>query len=135
MIEGGEPKPRQPSLPRKNVRGGNVQIGNSVQGDRNKDRVVYIRCICGIVGKKITNYTVLYGVCIRFWPTLYPLSTFPYLVKALVRTHKYMHRHQIFLIVYTHGTTFSKWTSYSSFPDCLYTQDYIRHLDELFELF
>ena len=96
---------------------------------------VYIRCICGIVGKKITNYTVLYGVCIRFWPTLYPLSTFPYLVKALVRTHKYMHRHQIFLIVYTHGTTFSKWTSYSSFPDCLYTQDYIRHLDELFELF
>jgi hypothetical protein len=37
---------------------------------------VYIRCIydiwCiyGIFGRKITKHTVIYSVCIRFWPTL-----------------------------------------------------------------
>jgi hypothetical protein len=34
-------------------------------------RTMYIRCICGIFGREITEYTVIYGVYIRFWPTLY----------------------------------------------------------------
>ena len=29
-----------------------------------------IRCIYGIFGRKIIKYTVIYGVYIRFWPTL-----------------------------------------------------------------
>jgi hypothetical protein len=33
-------------------------------------RTVYIRCICVILGREITMYTVMYGVYIRFWPTL-----------------------------------------------------------------
>jgi len=33
-------------------------------------RTIYIRCIYGIFGGKITKYTVKYGVYIRFWPTL-----------------------------------------------------------------
>jgi hypothetical protein len=31
---------------------------------------IYIRCIYGIFGREITKYTVIYGVYIRFWPTL-----------------------------------------------------------------
>jgi len=37
-------------------------------------RTVYIRCIYGIFGREITEYTVLYGVYIRFWPTLISVS-------------------------------------------------------------
>jgi hypothetical protein len=33
-------------------------------------RTIYIRCIYGIFGRKTTKYTVIYGACIRFWPTL-----------------------------------------------------------------
>jgi hypothetical protein len=33
-------------------------------------RTIYIRCIYGISGRVITKYTVIYGVYIRFWPTL-----------------------------------------------------------------
>jgi hypothetical protein len=33
-------------------------------------RTIHIRCIYGIIGRKITEYMVIYGVCIRFWPTL-----------------------------------------------------------------
>jgi len=33
-------------------------------------RTIYIRCIYGIFGREITKYTVIYGVYIRFWPTL-----------------------------------------------------------------
>jgi hypothetical protein len=29
-----------------------------------------IRCIYGVVGREITIHTVIYGVYIRFWPTL-----------------------------------------------------------------
>ena len=32
---------------------------------------MYIRCMYGIFGREITKYTVIYGVYIRFWPTLY----------------------------------------------------------------
>jgi len=34
-------------------------------------RTIYIRCVYGIFGREITRYTDIYGVCIRFWPTLY----------------------------------------------------------------
>jgi hypothetical protein len=33
-------------------------------------RTIYVRCIYGIFGRKITNYTVIYGAYIRFWSTL-----------------------------------------------------------------
>jgi len=33
-------------------------------------RTIYIRCIYGVFGREITKYTVIYGVHIRFWPTL-----------------------------------------------------------------
>jgi hypothetical protein len=33
-------------------------------------RTIYIRYIHGKFGRKITKYTVIYGVYIRFWPTL-----------------------------------------------------------------
>ena len=33
-------------------------------------RTIYIRCLYGIFGREITKYTVIYGVYIRFWPTL-----------------------------------------------------------------
>jgi len=33
-------------------------------------RTIYIRCVYGIFGREITIYTVIYGVCIRFWPNL-----------------------------------------------------------------
>jgi hypothetical protein len=33
-------------------------------------RTIYIRLIYGIFGREITKYTVIYGVYIRFWPTL-----------------------------------------------------------------
>ena len=33
-------------------------------------RTVYMRGICGTFGRKITKYTVKYGVYILFWPTL-----------------------------------------------------------------
>jgi len=34
----------------------------------------YICCIHGIYGREITNCTVIYGVYMRFWPTLYMLA-------------------------------------------------------------
>ena len=34
-------------------------------------KTIYIRCIYSNFGRKITKYTVIYGVYIRFWPTLH----------------------------------------------------------------
>jgi hypothetical protein len=34
-------------------------------------RTIYIRFTYGIFGREITKYTVIYGVYIRFWPTLF----------------------------------------------------------------
>ena len=34
-------------------------------------RTIYIQCMYGIFGREITKCTVIYGVCIQFWPTLY----------------------------------------------------------------
>jgi hypothetical protein len=31
---------------------------------------IYIQCVYGIFGREFTIYTVIYGVYIRFWPTL-----------------------------------------------------------------
>jgi hypothetical protein len=33
-------------------------------------RTIHIRCVYGIFGREVTIYTVIYGVYIRFWPTL-----------------------------------------------------------------
>jgi hypothetical protein len=33
-------------------------------------RTIYVRCIYGFCGREFTKYTVIYGVDIRFWPTL-----------------------------------------------------------------
>jgi len=33
-------------------------------------RTIHIRCIYGIFGREVTNYTVINSVYIRFWPTL-----------------------------------------------------------------
>jgi hypothetical protein len=33
-------------------------------------RTRHIQCICGVFGREIIKYTVIYGVYIRFWPTL-----------------------------------------------------------------
>jgi hypothetical protein len=40
-------------------------------------RTIYIRCKYGIFGREITKYTVIYGVYIRFWPTLNIRGTTP----------------------------------------------------------
>jgi len=39
-------------------------------------RTIYVRCIYGIFCRKITNYTVIYGVYIRFWHTLRFCNTY-----------------------------------------------------------
>ena len=45
-------------------------------------RTIYIRFMYGISGRKIATYTAIYGVYIRFWPTLLiclvPLSAVNY---------------------------------------------------------
>ena len=41
-------------------------------------RTIYIRYIYGIFGREIIQYTVIYGVYIRFWPTLNIAGTSPF---------------------------------------------------------
>jgi len=38
-----------------------------------------MRCIYGIFGREVTNYTVTYGVLIRVWPTLKMINDREYL--------------------------------------------------------
>ena len=33
-------------------------------------RTIHIQCVYGIFGREITEYTAVYGVYVRFWPTL-----------------------------------------------------------------
>ena len=33
-------------------------------------RTIYVRCMYGIFGRETTIHTVIYGVYVRFWPTL-----------------------------------------------------------------
>jgi hypothetical protein len=44
-----------------------------LRAGQNHIYTVYIRCIYGISGRKITKYAVTCGVYIRFWPTLFML--------------------------------------------------------------
>jgi len=46
---------------------------------------MYIRCIYSIFGREITEYAVIYGVYIRFWPTLLILlsTIFPQLLASI----------------------------------------------------
>jgi len=41
-------------------------------------RNIYIRFTYGIFGREITKYTVIYGVHIRFWPTLFMCLPLPF---------------------------------------------------------
>jgi len=54
-------------------------------------RTIYIRCIYGIFGNDITKYTVIYGVYIRFWPTLF----MPQYTRGFTQNHNDTH-------MYTH---------------------------------
>jgi len=36
--------------------------------------ILYIRCMYGILSRDFTQYTVIYDVFIRFWPTLIACS-------------------------------------------------------------
>jgi len=40
-------------------------------------RTVYIRCTYVFFGRETIKYTVIYGVYIRFWPTLYNIGFWP----------------------------------------------------------
>ena len=50
-------------------------------------KTIYIRCMYGTFGRKITKYTVIYGAYIRFWPTLliHFLYLAAYITLALLR--------------------------------------------------
>ena len=48
-------------------------------------RTIYIRCIYGISGREIIKYTVMYGVYIRFWPTLHIGTQVPCSVASCFR--------------------------------------------------
>ena len=62
-------------------------------------RTIYIRCIYGIFGREITNYTVIYGAYIRFWPTLHICIC----THVFTHTHMYVRgRRQIHTYTYTH---------------------------------
>jgi hypothetical protein len=53
--------------------GGSYQCTHSVSSTLllGLARTIYIWCIYGIFGRELTKYTVIYGVYIQFWPTLY----------------------------------------------------------------
>ena len=38
-------------------------------------KTIYIQCMYGNFGREITKFTVIYGVYIRFWPTLHVCET------------------------------------------------------------
>jgi hypothetical protein len=63
-------------------------------------RTIYIRCIYGILGREITKYTVIYGVCIRFWPTLLIL----YRLFGHFLTKTTAHTPYIYIWFYTYTT-------------------------------
>ena len=51
-------------------------------------RTIYIRCIYGIFGREIIKYLVIYGVYIRFWPTLHMhLLPFTHPHPFIIKTH------------------------------------------------
>jgi hypothetical protein len=50
----------------------------------------HIRCVYGILGREITKYTVIYGVHVRFWPTLNKCA------------HTYSHMHMFKQYMQTH---------------------------------
>jgi len=60
---------------------------------------IYIRCIYGIFGREITKYTVIYGVYIRFWPTLHVSHLSCLLIlSALISTHTYIPASRLTLV-------------------------------------
>ena len=65
-------------------------------------RTIYIRCIYGTFGREITKYTVIYGVYIRFWPTLCMCT-------RLRQMHSTISRRVSKWRSYTHGHTRTSW--------------------------
>ena len=53
-------------------------------------RTIYVQCINGIFGRDLTKYTVIYGVHVRFWPTLNKCA------------HTYSHMHMFKQYMQTH---------------------------------
>jgi len=47
-----------------------VQLYKRTRVNVGSAKTIYILCIYGIFGREVTKYTVIYGVLIRFWPTL-----------------------------------------------------------------
>jgi hypothetical protein len=48
----------------------NLIRGSDMQSYTGLARIIYIRCVYGVFGREITKNTAIYGVYIRFWPTL-----------------------------------------------------------------
>jgi hypothetical protein len=55
-----------------------------------------MRCIYSVFGRETTEDTVIYGVCIRFWPTLCMLD--PQIVHVLGYVHAIQCVHATFLV-------------------------------------
>jgi hypothetical protein len=60
-------------------------------------RTKYIRCLYGIFGREITKCTDIYGVYIRFWPTLLFLITYSF----VQRTYSFLQAALMFLCTTT----------------------------------
>jgi len=54
---------------------------------------IYIRCVHGCFGSEITKYTVIYGVDIRFWPTLLTYCVVDKVMASLLRPRTVQRRH------------------------------------------
>jgi hypothetical protein len=48
-------------------------------------KTIHVRCSKGILAKNFIKYTVLYGVCVRFWPTL--RTSFHYQYIKIIQVH------------------------------------------------
>jgi len=57
-------------------------------------RTIYIRSIYGIFGREITKYSVIYGVYIRFWPTLLIYTVdLHWRLNSIAEVRRYLHLH------------------------------------------
>jgi len=77
----------------------------------------HIRCVYGVFGREITRYTVIYVVCIQFWPTLqvshnrvWESSNY----KGSARRHRHSKWHKLeicwsILLVSTSSRRIKKW--------------------------
>jgi len=76
----------------------------------------YIWCIYGIFGREITIHTVIYGVYIRFWPTLHMGQ---HVTRTCVRT-----RHKQCMHTHTHTCMSKNLNAYIHTYICTHTHTY-----------